>query len=184
MSSRVIRIADTVTNHGYAPSPLMMLYHINSGWPLLSETTRLIAPVRSSSYFDPRAEKEADQWSRFDSPVTGYEERCYLHDMKPDTNGDIEVLVLNEVLGIGMMITYPKCEFPSFIEWKMMGTGEYVLGTEPGNITGNRADMRRAGNLEMIDPGAQRTFHLDIGVITGKEEIEACLSALSNISEE
>jgi Domain of unknown function (DUF4432) len=37
-----VRIEDTVRNEGYRPEPLMLLYHINLGWPLLDETARLV----------------------------------------------------------------------------------------------------------------------------------------------
>ena len=37
-------IEDEIENEGFEPEPLMVLYHINLGWPLLDETSRLVGP--------------------------------------------------------------------------------------------------------------------------------------------
>lgn len=39
-------IRDTVTNIGFQASPLMLLYHINLGFPILSEHSELILPSK------------------------------------------------------------------------------------------------------------------------------------------
>ena len=83
--------------------------------------------------------------------------------------------LVNEKLELGVYLSFLKSEFPHFIEWKMMGQGEYVVGVEPGNITGNRAYMRKEGTLEYIKPGARRSFTLEIGIIEGKESIQKTL---------
>ena len=73
---------------------------------------------------------------------------------------------------------YPKKEFPYFIQWKMMGQGEYVVGIEPGNITENRAAMRADSTLEFIKPGAERRFSLELGVLYGESEINEFIKDL------
>ncbi len=171
LGSRSIFIRDHIENAGFRQSPLMMLYHVNIGWPILSEHARLVAPSLRANPFDERAGKEPGLWSSFEPPRDGYEERVYLHDMKPDENGTVSLGIVNEQLGLGVRLRYSIVEFPRFIQWKMLGRGEYVAGIEPGNITGNRAAMRRDGTLEFIDPGAERTFTLEITVLEGAEEI-------------
>ena len=91
--------------------------------------------------------------------------------MTPDKNGMVNLALVNETNKIGVYMKYPKKEFPYFIQWKMMGQGEYVVGIEPGNITGNRAAMRADGTLEFIKPGAERTFSIELGVLYGESEI-------------
>ena len=39
-----VEIVDRTENMGAESVPLMQLYHMNFGWPLISETTRLVAP--------------------------------------------------------------------------------------------------------------------------------------------
>jgi len=171
LGSRSILVSDIIENTGFRESPLMMLYHINPGWPVVSEHSRFAAPAAETTYFDDNARREPDQWSTFLPPQEGYSERVYLHDMIPDADGMVTVALVNERDNIGVYLRYPKKEFPRFIEWKMMGKGEYVVGIEPGNITGNRAQMRADGTLEFIKPGAARAFSIEIGVLFGEKEI-------------
>ncbi len=39
-----LQIEDTVRNEGWEPAPFMILYHINVGFPVLDEGSRLIVP--------------------------------------------------------------------------------------------------------------------------------------------
>jgi len=47
--SKTLRIHDTVENQGFETQPLMMLYHINLGYPLLDAGARFVAPVRGTT---------------------------------------------------------------------------------------------------------------------------------------
>ena len=174
-------IRDTVENIGFNDSPLMMLYHVNIGWPIVSENSRLISPTIGVRPADERAGKEIDQWNSFIAPQKDYQERVYFHDQKADDDGKIKVALVNESFELGVYLSFLKSEFPHFIEWKMMGQGEYVVGVEPGNITGNRAYMRKEGTLEYIKPGARRSFTLEIGIIDGKESIQKTLQKINEV---
>ena len=177
-----LKITDVIQNAGFRPSPVMMLYHINPGWPIVSENSRLYAPVIGSKYFDANAEKEHNLWDRFIAPQKGYVERCYLHDMKADSDGMVNLCLVNEELGIGVYEKYPAKEFPYFVEWKMMGQGEYVVGIEPGNITGHRASMRDEGTLEILEPGEERQFSIELGVLSGKDMINDFINDIKEIA--
>ncbi len=172
-SSLVIR--DTVENAGFRTSPLMMLYHVNVGWPVLDETARLVAPSRCREFQDSRAEREPDGWRTFGPPQEDWEERVYRHDMAADAEGFVRIAVVNMRRELAVHLRYLKAEFPWFYQWKMLGKGEYVVGIEPGNIRGTRAAMRREGTLEFIEPGAVRTFTLEIGVAAGGQALDRLL---------
>ena len=171
LGARNITIRDRIENCGFRPSPLMMLYHVNIGWPVVSEESRLLSPTLRVIPADDRARSESDLWPSFIPPQREYEERVYFHDLQPDTEGVILLGIVNPQLEIGVYLRYLHREFPHFVEWKMMGEGEYVVGIEPGNITGNRAAMRKDGTLEFLDPGAERRFTLEIGVLDGMGDI-------------
>lgn len=48
----------------------------------------------------------------------------------------------------------------------MMGEGDYVVGLEPSNaIPEGRDVVRRRGELEYIQPGEEKLFELEIGVV-------------------
>ena len=171
--ARSLAICDTIENTGFVRSPLMMLYHINIGWPVVSANSRLVASSRSIIPADKRAEREPEGWRTFTEPQADYQERVYFHDLAPDSGGKVRVALINDERRIGVGLTFLKSEFPHFVQWKMMGQGEYVVGIEPGNITGHRAKMREDGTLEFIEPGARRDFNIEIAVLDGQDDIEA-----------
>ncbi|MBN1292147.1 MAG: aldose 1-epimerase family protein [Candidatus Latescibacteria bacterium] len=179
-SSKLV-IRDTVENIGFNDSPLMMLYHVNIGWPLVSEHSRLISPTTGVRPADDRARSEIDTWSSFTSPQKDYRERVYFHDQKADKDGKITVALVNEAIELGVYLSFLKSEFPHFIEWKMMGQGEYVIGIEPGNITGHRAYMRKEGTLEFIKPGTKRDFTLEIGILDSNESIQKTIQEINEV---
>ena len=171
LGSSKLLIRDSIENAGFTKSPLMMLYHVNIGWPIVSEHSRLISPTVSVKPADNEARREIDLWSTFTAPQDAYKERVYFHEMEEDIDGMVAVALVNERTERGVYLSFPKKEFPHFVQWKMMSKGEYVVGIEPGNITGHRAHMRKEGTLEFIEPGERRCFNLEIGVLDGSEAI-------------
>ena len=62
---------------------------------------------------------------------------------------------------------------PEFIEWKMMGVRNYVVGMEPANCSVlGRAAERQRGTLQFLEPGERREYRLEIGVLDGATAIE------------
>ena len=181
LGSKRLVISDTVENTGFSESPLMMLYHVNIGWPIVSEHSLLVSPTAGVKPAAEEASKEIDQWGTFTVPQDSYKERVYFHDMIADDDGMVRVALFNEQRERGVYLSYPKEDFPHFVQWKMMSKGEYVVGIEPGNITGHRAHMRKEGTLEFIKPGAKRNFTLEIGVLDGKDAIDAIVERIQAV---
>ena len=183
LGEKKIFIEDRITNQGFSPSPLLILYHINIGWPLLDESTMLIIPTEKVHPRDEEAEKE--KHSSFTSPRGGYREKVFFHELIPDSSGYIQSAVVNpnlQSLCFGIYVKYPQRELPRFTEWKMMGEGTYVLGIEPGNcgVLG-RAEEKKRGTLQYIMPGETKTFHLEIGMITTPEELDQISDSINNL---
>ena len=56
----------------------------------------------------------------------------------------------------------------------MNGEGIYVVGMEPGTNIGNgRSVERKEGRLIFLKPGETRSYNLEIGVLSGQEEISS-----------
>jgi len=173
LGAQKLLINDMVENAGFTTTPLMMLYHVNAGWPIVSEHSTLYSPSRKVTPRDDAAKVEAEKWGSFPVPQKDFTERVYFHDLAGDRDGICKAGMINENLGIGLYVKFPRTEFPNFVEWKMTGQGTYVVGMEPSNCTCSRAEMREKGLLEFIGPGEKRTFTLEIGVIEGTDEITA-----------
>jgi hypothetical protein len=170
----VIRIEDVVENRGFSPAPLMLLYHINFGYPLLDADSRVFGSSLRATPRTDEAVAEPDGFDRFSEPQHGYRERLYSHEMASDRNGEACIGLVNERLGYGLAISYKRSELPYLTEWKMMNETEYVVGLEPGNARAiGRTRAREEGELGMIAPGEKRRFGLSLEVLVGAEDISA-----------
>ncbi len=172
LGQNVIAIRDVVENFADAPSPLMILYHLNLGFPLLDASGYLVAephPVRAR---DPIAAAGLDAWHQLQSPTVGYHEQVFYHDLPADTNGWSRLAYVNPNLGLLFVIRSQPAQLPNLIEWKMMGHGTYVLGLEPANcLVEGRSKERARGTLQFIQPGERREFDLEIEIaLVSKEQ--------------
>ena len=76
--------------------------------------------------------------------------------------------------GLGYALRWPLSQLPAFTEWKMMGEGTYVVGTEPGNCRPlPRSRLRKEKSLVFLRPGQRRSYELAIDVLSGADEIRA-----------
>ena len=171
-------MSDIVENEGFATQPLMILYHINGGFPAIDGGAEMVCPSASWQPRDAEAENEKELACKFPPPVKDFKERCYYHDMKPGRDGIVTTALANRGFGggegFGFYVKYRKDQLPFFTEWKMMGQGTYVVGMEPANCHVEGRDKERArGTLQFIEPGEEREFDLEIGCLTSKEQIAA-----------
>ena len=167
-----IALHDTVRNEGRESSPLMLLYHINAGWPLLDENARLMLCARSTVPRDAEAAPGLARARAFSAPVRGYAEQVFYHECIPDDDGFAAVMLRNAALGLALTVRFRMRELGRLIEWKMAGEGTYVMGIEPANclVEGRRAERER-GTLRFLEPGEEQAFEVEIGVADGEEEI-------------
>ena len=54
----------------------------------------------------------------------------------------------------------------------MNGTQEYVVGMEPANCrVQGRANERARGALQFLEPGEQREYDIELGVLSNSEQV-------------
>jgi hypothetical protein len=170
------RLDDEVENLGHEPAPLMVLYHVNAGFPVVSAETELLAPSREARGVGETAEAEKAFHARFAPPQPGYAERCYFHRLAAGKDGWTTVALFNRGFrggsGLGYALRFPADALPCFTEWKMIGQGTYVVGTEPGNIYPEpRERLRAEKRLPLLGPGEKKSFALEFRALTTAEEI-------------
>ena len=159
MGDNSITITDVVKNRGVRPSPLMMLYHINAGFPVLSETAVVEGNIVHTAPRTDEAAKGMADWSRCQKPTPGYAEQCFYHDVAPGADGMARVTLRNPQSGLAMEVAYRKAELPFFTQWKMMGEQEYAMGLEPGNCHPDGQSAEKAGGtLQILAPDASMEF--------------------------
>lgn len=182
LRSASITVRDTVENLGMQDSPLMLLYHCNFGFPLLTERSRIYAPSQSAEPATPHAALSQSNWSSFELPQKDMAERVYFHQMQPDAAGKVTVVLVSDTDNpeLAVALTYDSRTLPEFVEWKMTGVNHFVLGLEPANCRslGRKAERER-GTLQTLAPGERREFHLELKVLHGAEQVAQAVRATS-----
>jgi hypothetical protein len=175
LGSRLIEVIDRLSNIGHEPSTAMLLYHVNLGWPLLSQESRLAVNAKSVKGVTDRANAHLAEHAEMLPPTAGFEEHTYSIEPKAGADGLCRAALVNPDLdgGTALSVTWPKATMPFMAEWKMMGQGTYVLGIEPCNCPfPPRADLRRRGLMPMLSPGESFEAGLAIRIHRGADEIK------------
>jgi hypothetical protein len=174
LHSAALTIHDVVENQGIAESPFMLLYHVNFGFPLLTERSQVYAPSQSRVAATEFATQSEDRWNQLEAPQRGIAERVYFHKMQPDAKGNVTVVLVSDrdKPEFGVAMTYDSRTLPEFVQWKLTGTNHFVLGLEPANCRSmGRAAERHRGTLQTLAPGERRESRLELRVLEGAEEV-------------
>jgi hypothetical protein len=159
---------DEVENEGFRPEPLMLLYHINLGWPLLDEHARLAGPGEPGVPPEPRDEEAAaglEGWDRFAAPTPGFAERVFYHGPIAGADGWAQARLENPALGLALSVRFRPEELPQFVQWTMTGEGLYALGLEPATCrVGGYEAEEAAGRVIWLGPGEVRRYRVEISV--------------------
>ena len=125
----------------------MFMYHMNMGYPLLSEHAQLqinSCDVRPRNEY---AREHISTWKEISEPGSMTEEACYYHSFEEKGVAKI----YNPDIKKGVEISFDPESLTCFTEWKMMGKYDYVLGLEPGNCNPNgRKKVNQSGKLVML----------------------------------
>jgi hypothetical protein len=163
MGQNSIRINDTVTNFGNKPSPLTILYHMNFGYPLLSEDAEFVIEPSVTIPRDAEAISGVNEFKRFIKPQPTYNEQVFYHNMKGDNDSIAEATIRNRTVGISVTLKINVTQLPYLTQWKMMGYGEYVLGIEPCNAPcKSRKALREENLLQFLQPGGSTSFNVEV----------------------
>jgi len=169
-----LTIHDVVENTARERAPLMMMYHINAGWPVLEDGSRLYVDAEMVEPFDGHAKEGLSEYDRFHAPVKGYREMCYFITPKADRRGETTAAVVNKARNFGLYVKWRPEELPCMVEWKMMGYRDYVVGVEPATVGDRpRDELIKSGRMPHLRGGGSREFHLEIGVLDGRGEVDA-----------
>lgn len=160
-------IEDEIENTGDQTEPLEILHHMNMGYPLLDEDSVITIPSAEVLPRDDHAAEDIANWMHMEKPQAGYQERCYYHKF-PDGKGFASIW--QPKLNIGLEISFDAKELDGFVEWKMMGVRDYVLGLECGNCYPDGRDvMRRTGMLKFLKPGEKKRYRVDVALKQGEK---------------
>lgn len=172
LGSNKLTITDSIENRDFSPVPLMLLYHVNIGFPFLDADSELYTTkIKKSWARTPSAEKGLPNYNRFSDPVDGIEEECFYHLFETD-NGYANACLFNPHLGeqgMGFYIKYDTRQLPVFLQWKMMRSREYVCGLNPATTYAEgRKNALDKGQVMFIQPLEKKEFTIELGVVEGE----------------
>lgn len=174
--SAQISVRDSIYNEAFRSEPLMLMYHCNVGYPLLNENSRLILPSKAVEPRDEISRENLGTISKMDKPKDNEFEYVYLHELAADKDGMSFAAIVDSKRDFGLRISFDSRKLPYFGQWKSTGSGDYVMGLEPGNskIYG-RAYHDEKGELHHIGAGQSEEYELCFEVLEGREQIsELC----------
>jgi hypothetical protein len=174
----IVEIHDEVENQGFEPAGLMVLYHVNAGYPVVADRSLLLAPAADVIPRDPLAAASLAEHARFGPPGTGAEALVYEHRLRGSgTDGWASIAVANPTFeptgGIAMSVRWRPEQLPHLWHWRMLAPGMYLTGLEPANCgVMGRAQERAEGGLPMLESGETRVFDVEIRVSLGSQVVE------------
>ncbi len=172
MGEPVLHIEDEVHNQGYTPATLMLLYHVNLGYPVVADGARLLTPPADITPRDEAARGGLGERATFPPPADGFTENVFRHELRPTGASHVSASIVNPDFeptgGIGLTVSWDRRQLPRMWQWRMLGPGMYLTGLEPANCgLGGRAAERAAGSVTDLEPGERRHFGISIRVSLG-----------------
>ncbi|AUD06203.1 aldose 1-epimerase family protein [Spirosoma pollinicola] len=173
-----LRIHDEVINRANTPTPHMLLYHFNFGWPLVDEGTDIIWQgdwQAREGGMNADVFHEGNDFRTCPAPLathSGTGEAVASIDATPDSAGQCTAGLHNAKLGIVMALRFQKSQLPWLINWQHWGKGEYVTGLEPTtNPLIGQAKAREQNELLFLAPGEIKSYDLEIEILHEKDTI-------------
>ena len=156
-----IDVHDEVTNQAYTPDHILMVYHCNFGYPLISPDMKLEAAKHTVLPRTPDAEKGLATWDVMPPPKKGTPEQCFFHLIPAGKDAFASMSIVNPNAQIKATVAYDTRTLPHLVQWKVNDTGTYVIGLEPANTwLKGRTEETAAGTAQKIAPGQTLNFNV------------------------
>ena len=186
IGSTKLSVKDSVTNLASVDDEFELLYHINTGYPLVSPGARFYASFEKMCPRDQNAVAEINQWDVYCEPVPGRPETCYFFDLAADEDGKTSVAVSSESKDRGFSLSFNKKEFPYFILWKTQRpNGDiYVTGMEPAvNFPNTRSFEKANGRVVPLASKETKSFSFEFDVLTDDDRLSAAIKTIQQRQE-
>ena len=176
MGENSINIHDVITNEGSRPSPLMMIYHMNFGYPLINPKCGIFLPIKSTEGWDDFSSNNIDTVFDIDEPTDDARDYTFRHKLNIDEKGKNRFLICDNAINpeIAVMVTYDSGFLHTLGQWKYLCSKDYVMALEPCNnhIRGISYEEKE-GTLDMIKPDESICINMTAQFFDDKDTIKA-----------
>lgn len=172
VGSNCFTITDTIENQDFAPADIMLLYHMNLGFPLLEEGARMYLNAKTTEAMSEHTARNDLDWSVMPAPVDNNEEYLYVHEPKADKDGLARSAAFNHRLGFGLEVIFDPKVLPYLVQWKCMKSGDYALGILPSTCKPiGRLAAAEQGQLVTVEPFEKKKFQLTIRILESEDQL-------------
>lgn len=182
LGEKKLKIKDIVTNEGYESEAVMLLYHMNFGYPFVDEGARIILPKGELFEKQLASEQALKQRNVVSGAVDEMEADIFYHRPNCDRDGYSYAGIVNEKLGICMYEKYQTQNLPMLVQWKSMRNGEYAVSLEPcSQFPENRMVEGAKNALHYLEPFESAEFEIEMQILDNVEEIAAFEEMVSQL---
>ena len=173
LGAKKLWIHDTVENLGFTREAIMLLYHMNFGYPLLNKNSRILTPLSEVELYANATGTTADSFWHSGNPVDGGLCDTFFHRLAVDKDKFTSVALINDSLSLGVYLRYSIVEFPMLVEWRNLVSGDYSVALEPcTQYPLNRLSEKAKKDMVFLNPLKSRKYRIEMGILEGKKEIE------------
>jgi hypothetical protein len=174
--SRSLVVRDEFVNLKDQPAEFQVLYHWNFGPPFLEEGARFVAPIRTVTPRDARAQEGLDRHDVYGPPEPGFAEQVYLYELhaEPAGAGTTPAMLRNQAGDRAVVLRFHTGQLPAFTLWKNTAglRDGYVTGLEPGTNYPNPRPFEAARNrVVALPPGGRYVAETVLEVLASAEEV-------------
>lgn len=140
LDAPTVELEDRIVNRGFRPTRHGILYHINIGYPLLGESSRLLG----------------NEWSLSDrlNLVGATPEDNHIEVVDVEASPKDGVIGIDSAdLGISLKIGFDPTGLPATALWQAFQSGVFALGLEPQTVFDG-------GTSDLLAPGDHKTYRL------------------------
>jgi len=156
IGSNQIMIDDQVKNIGAVSATHMLLYHFNIGHPLVGNGSVIRVPHSRQTW----QSQEHDPFAPISVPSEMQPNQISVHEFADHTEAG-QCVVENQNSGLRLELNLSRDTLPNLQILRMPSAGIYGVGIEPcthGQRT--RAEVRKAGEMSLLQRGAERIYSL------------------------
>ncbi len=159
-----IVVADELVNEGFQKSEVKMLYHMNFGYPMLSEHAYVETNATRIEPRDENAAKGINYYQTMHEPKDVYPEQCFFHQKFSEQKA--KVSLINKALNFEIDIQFDRDVFPLLCQWKNLLSGDYCLGLEPSFPGVLENDLKPY----ILNPGERKAYSIVVDFLEKKDQ--------------
>jgi hypothetical protein len=179
-----LRIDDVITNEGTQPEPLMILYHMNLGYPLIGPDSDIVIPAKTTKGLDESTDPGIVSYKEMPAPSADAQSNVFLHKLHENEDGQGEFLIIDnrDTPNIAVGFRFPMDVLHTLAQWKLPRSKDYVMGLEPCNNSLRGISYEKEnGNLRYLEPDESVSVSIIVTFMDDAETIKTTKERLLSL---